>query len=189
MLDNKLTTTLQSYLAQPMEQRDLDEGALLLLRLNRNRWLHAQIVRKRNATKLDHELRKYLAIRLEGLTTEQVVTMEREVLPQAAESLAEGAPLISTDTDEQGTHRGRRADHASLPEEIQQLYDRNGEVFFKMKSLFETLKAMEDATACDRHELLKQLAELDTEYRANWEQYDNYVVSVQSAEKKKKKKP
>ena len=43
-----------------------------------------------------------------------------------------------------------------------------------MKQLFETLKGMEDATPCDRHELLGQLVAYDKEYRDNWNAYDTW---------------
>ena len=33
---------------------------------------------------------------------------------------------------------------------------------------------MEDATPCDRHELLTQLVEMDREYRENWNTYDTW---------------
>ena len=48
------------------------------------------------------------------------------------------------------------------------------EIYYKMKQLFETLKGMEDATPCDRHELLGQLVAYDKEYRDNWNAYDTW---------------
>lgn len=182
MLDNALTNDIQNWLAQPEAECDIEAGATLLLRLNRNRWMYDMICRKRNYSKLAYELRKHLAIRLEGLTTEQVVAMERAALPLAQESIEAGAPVISTEDDVQAAHRGRRADHDALPADVRALYERNGEVYFKMKNLFETLKQMENETACDRHELLKQLAELDREYRENWQTYDNASPDDGSAE-------
>lgn len=173
MLDERFTQQLQAWLDTPSDSRDLATGAELLLRLNKNRWMHQMILKKRNFTKLEYELKKYLRIRLEGLTKREVVAMEQTVLPLAIESINAGAPVISTDDEMlEGNYRGKRPDHDTLPQELQELYERNGDIYFKMKQLFETLKQMENDTPCDRHEFLKQLDELDKAYRQNWETYD-----------------
>ena len=183
MLDEKFTKAIQAWLMQEQEQRSLEEGALLLLRINRNQRLYSNIIRRRDFQKLEYELNKHLKIRLEGLTREQVAEMERRALPLIKETLASPAPVISADADyNQAEISGRRPDHDTLPEPVRRLYDRNGELYFKMKSLFETLKTMEDQQPCDRHELLVQLAEMDREYRENWNTYDafdaaNYVAN------------
>ena len=175
MLDERFTQELQAWLDTPSDSRDLATGAELLLRLNKNRWMHQMILKKRNFTKLEYELKKYLAIRLEGLTKREVVAMEQTVLPLATESLDLGAPVISTDAElPKGNYRGKRQDHDTLPQELQDLYERNGDIYFKMKQLFETLQQMENDTPCDRHEYLKQLDELDKTYRQNWETYDTW---------------
>lgn len=177
MIDDKLTQAIQSWLAAPQDRRSLTEGADLLLRLNRNRWMHAQILRKNNTGKLEYELRKYLRIRLEGMTVREVAQMERDVLPAVLQSLDAGAPVITTDADHpaDGAHRGRRPDHDSLPAGIQAIYDRGGELYYKMKQTFETLKTMEKATPCDRHELITVLVDLDREYRDGWNRYDSWT--------------
>ena len=175
MLDQRFTQQLQAWLDTPSDSRDLATGAELLLRLNKNQYLHNMILRKRNFTKLEYELRKYLNIRLEGLTKREVVAMEQAVLPLAAESIDAGAPVISTDDEmPEGNYRGKRPDHDTLPQNLQDLYERNGEIYFKIKQLFETLQQMENDTPCDRHEYLKQLDELDKAYRENWETYDTW---------------
>lgn len=175
MLDDRLTQDIRLWLDSPQEQRSLELGAEMLLRLNRNRYMNAQILRRRNFAKLEYELQKHLRIRLEGLTTREVALMEQEALPKIEESLAQGQPTISTDNDQpEGVFRGRRADHDTLPADLQALYERNGEIYVKMKQLFETLKGMEDATPCDRHELLGQLVACDKEYRDNWNAYDTW---------------
>lgn len=187
MLDEKFTKAIQAWLMQEQEQRSLEEGALLLLRINRNQRLYSNIIRRRDFQKLEYELNKHLKIRLEGLTREQVAAMERQALPLIKETLAKHAPVISTEDDyNKATAAGRRPDHDTLPEQVRRLYDRNGELYFKMKSLFETLKTMEDQQPCDRHELLLQLAEMDREYRENWNTYDafdaaNYVAHGEQA--------
>lgn len=179
MLDEKFTKAMQAWLMQRQEQRSLEEGALLLLRINRNQRLYSNIIRKKDFQKLEYELNKHLKIRLEGLTREQVAQMERTELPRIKETLAKNAPVVSTDADfNKAESAGKRSDHDTLPEQVQRLYDRNGELYFKMKSLFETIKTMEDQQPCDRHELLVQLAEMDREYRENWNAYDTFDAAT-----------
>lgn len=181
-MDERLTQNVQEWLDSPQEERSLEQGALLLLRLNRNRFMHANILRRQNWDKLTYELQKHLRIRLEGLTAHQVAKMESEAMPRIAKTIADHAPVISTDADHPAAeYHGQRKDHDALPEQLRALYDRNGGLFFKMKNLFETLKKMEDATPCDRHELLTQLVEMDREYRANWNTYDTWASVTNGA--------
>lgn len=175
MLDDKFTKDLQQYLDAPREERDFERGALLLLQLNRNRFMHAHLLRRKNWDKLEYELKKHLNIRLEGLTTREVQEMEKRELPRIRLSMEARRPILSTDKDfTGGTYKGRREDHDTLPAEVQALYERNADLYFKMKQTFETLKTMEDQTACDRHELLTILVGLDKEYRQNWNAYDTF---------------
>ena len=182
MLDERLTNDIQQWLNSPQEQRSLEQGAEMLLRLNRNRYMNAQILRRANFAKLEYELRKHLKIRLEGLTTSEVALMEQNHLPRIS-AMLEAHPVIDADADHNaGNFSGRREDHDELPEDIQAIYERNGEIYFKMKQIFETLKGMENATPCDRHEYLLQLIELDKEYRENWNAYDTWsAVAAGSA--------
>lgn len=175
MIDEKFTKDLQQYLTTPREERDYERGALLLLQLNRNRFMHAHLLRRKNWDKLEYELKKHLNIRLEGLTTREVQEMEKRELPRIKLSMEARRPILSTDKDfTGGTYKGRREDHDQLPAEVQALYERNADLYFKMKQTFETLKTMEDQTACDRHELLTILVGLDKEYRQNWNAYDTF---------------
>ena len=175
MLDDKFTKDLQQYLTTPRDERDYERGALLLLQLNRNRFMHAHLLRRKNWDKLEYELKKHLNIRLEGLTTREVQEMEKRELPRIRLSMEARRPILSTDKDfTGGTYKGRREDHENLPAEVQALYERNADLYFKMKQTFETLKTMEDQTACDRHELLTILVGLDKEYRQNWNAYDTF---------------
>lgn len=183
-MDDKFTEKIRQWLDTPADGRDILAGATMLLQLNKNRILYANIVRhpERFMDKLDYELRKHLRIRLDGYTLREVVRMEREVVPAVALTLDEGVPAEpSADEDGQKHYIGKREDHDALPEDIQALYTRNGEVYAKLKETFETLKHMEKAQACDRYEHLKMLRELDDEYRANWEKYDHYDPAVNVA--------
>lgn len=151
----------------------------MLLQLNHNRTLHANIVRRpeRFAGKVEYELRKHLKIRLDGLTVADVAKMGREVMPRVEETLHQ-VPVISTDAElPEGTvARGRRPDHEQLPAEIQALWDGNIENFHKVRDLHHRLKEMEAAPPCDRYEYLKMLDEADRKYRENLARYDGFVI-------------
>ncbi len=188
-MDHNFTRKLQEWLNLPREQRDVQAGATMLLQLNRNKILFQNIIRKPEALhdKLEYELKKHLRIRLDQKTIDDVVRMDRELVPRVDKMLAQDAPVIDADKDVPAAKvaKGKRADHDSLPLEIQALYVTNGDRYFKIKQLFNQLKTMNDAAPCDRYEYLKQLGDLDRQYREAWERYDNYVpgteVKVESA--------
>lgn len=192
-MDDKLTEKIQAYLNQSPGERNVEEGATMLLSLNRNQLFFQRVIRKPDsfADKVAYELRKYLQIRLDRQTVKDVVQMNQTVLPAAQIVLDEGVPVISSDDDapQEGKKvKGKRADHNTLPEEIRLLWEENAELWFKIKDLFEQLKAMENATACDRYEYLKQLDESEKRYRANMQAYDSFVPGTNSADEDKKDK-
>lgn len=180
-MDNKLTQQITDWLNTPRAQRDIASGAMMLLRLNNNRFLYANIMRRPDkfAEKLEYELRKHLRIRLDNMTMADVVRLEAQVIPAAKKTLATPPAVISTDDElpEAKVATGRRADHDSLPPAVQALWDNNLQLYKTIKNVFEQLKTMENAQPCDRYEYLKILDEADRKYRANLEQYDNFVAS------------
>lgn len=179
-MDNKITEQLTEWLNTPRENRDIPAGAMLLLRLNNNRFLYANILRRPDkfADKLEYELRKHLRIRLDGLTRADVVKLEAQVIPAAKKTLASAPAVISTDDElpDAKVATGRRADHDLLPPEVQALWDNNLQLYKTIKNVFEQLKTMENAQPCDRYEYLKILDDADRRYRANLERYDDYVI-------------
>ena len=183
IIDPEFTKQMQEWVQALPGQRDVKAGAELLLRLTRNEFLYRSACARPDKYDaiIEAELTKHLRIRLDGLTRQQVASMERSVTAAASESLAAGEPpAAATEEQPEATaaarrilSRGLRPDHDQLPNTVKVLVEENGRLFFKMKSVFEALKRMEDATPCDRYELLKQLKELDDRYRANWRVYDN----------------
>ena len=169
--DPILTSQISDWLNASPKQRSLEDGALLLLRLNANRIMYQMILRNRLAEKLEYELQKHLNIRLHGLTRAEVAKVERQVMPRLKKELANGEE-----------YRGRRTDHDSLPDKVKALYERNGTRWRQMHRLFETLKTMRDAQPCDRHELVHQLVQLDDAYRADWEKYDHWTPEDEEPE-------
>lgn len=179
-MDNKITEQLTDWLNTPQEKRDIPAGAMMLLRLNNNRFLYANILRRpdKMADKLEYELRKHLRIRLDGLTRADVIKLEAQVIPAAKKTLASPPTVISTDDElpEAKVATGRRADHDLLPPEVQALWDNNLRLYKTIKNVFEQLKTMDKAQPCDRYEYLKILDDSDRKYRANLERYDHYVI-------------
>ncbi len=166
-MDHKFTEKIRTWLNTPVNERSIEEGATMLLQLNRNRILHQNIIRRgvRMMPKLEYELKKHLRIRDDGKTLHEVVAMEKVMMP-AVEQLA---------TKPEAEHAGKRADHDELPEKVQQLWDGNFERYTKIKALFEELKAMEKMQPCDRYEKLKLLDEAEKAYREALSAYDSYV--------------
>ena len=166
-MDNKFTEKIRAWLDIPVKERNVEEGATMLLQLNRNRILHQNIIRRgaKMMPKLEYELKKHLRIRDDGKTLHEVVAMEKEVMP-VVEKIVE-KPVAE--------HAGKRADHDELPPEIQQLWDGNLERYTKIKALFEELKAMEKLQPCDRYEKLKLLNEAEKAYREALATYDGYL--------------
>lgn len=177
-MDEKLTHKIQDYLDTPPSERDVVAGATLLLSLNRNKILFQNVIRKpeKFADKVEYELRKHLKIRLDGKTVSDVARMNITVISSAQRIIDGGVPVLEVDDEfpEANVAKGRRMDHERLPSEIQRLWTDNGALWFKIKELFEQLKGMESAPACDRYEYLKLLDEADKKYRANLQAYDDY---------------
>lgn len=176
-MDHTLTKKIQDYLALKAKDRDVTQGATLLLSLNRNNIMFQQIIRTpdKYADKVEYELRKHLAIRLNEKTVADVLEMNKEVIPRADLSL-KLMPVVSSDVElpEGVKAKGMRSDHNDLPDEIKALWDESSNLYYKIKELFETLKNMEHSPACDRYEFLTQLDECDKKYRENLKAYDNY---------------
>lgn len=181
MVDEKFTKQIQEWLATPDSDKDIPAGASLLLRMNRNRILYTNILARpqKMLPKLKYELNKHLKYRIDNKTLEDVVNMNRTVIP-SAEEILKSAPVIDAEKEapqDAAVAKGKREDHDSLPNGIKQLWDDNIEIFYKIKQLFETLKTMESKQPCDRYEYLKQLDELDKKYRANMYAYDSFTAS------------
>ena len=122
--DPILTSQISDWLNTSPKQRSLEDGALLLLRLNANRIMYQMILRNRLSEKLEYELQKHLNIRLHGLTRAEVAKVERQVMPRLKKELANGEE-----------YRGRRADHDSLPDKVKALYDLAGDTLVVTENL------------------------------------------------------
>ena len=209
-MDHNFTKQIQAWLnAKHESDADIIKGANMLFRLNRDRFYHARASRQPQAyrSNIEYELGKFLKIRLDKMTIDEVKQMNDIVIPEAQTIINEGAPVATTEeTTEETTaqttdsiegdgstddaelpssesdgvaviRKGKRKDHEFFPAEVAALWDVNAKRYKEIKSTFETLKAMEDKEPCDRYEYLKILSDLDKKYRADMLTYDSYVVT------------
>lgn len=186
-LDEKLTEHIKQWLNDDHSTEDMIiQGAQLLVLLNRNKILYQNIIRNplRPAwvPKLEYELKKYLKIRLDNHTRSEVAQMDVRVTKDAEMIMSEATVVVDEDDKEIIQLKGKRADHDKLPMEIQQLWESNKSRWKKIAQLHATLRTMEKAESCDRYEFLKQMDELDTQYRKKMQEYDEYVLVEKPAE-------
>ena len=198
-IDPKFTKKIQDWLAgEHGSAESIREGAEILLALNRNKILYANInanpARPIWKEKLEYELQKHLQIRLDGYTRQKVAQMDARVMKEAETIIksVETAPCVVADdsqvtAEEKFFTKGRRADHDDLPEEIRNLFEGNRSRYQKIRALHTQLRSMSNSPACDRYEYLKQLDELDKTYRLNMEKYDGYKAGEDAGTQEGKK--
>ncbi len=178
-MDIILTENLRHWLDTDPTNRNIEDGAKMLLQLNRNRFLYNSIIKKPKemAKKLEYELQKHLRIRLDNLTVSQVAELDSIIFPAVEKVLSENSPVITTDNEfpDAKIAKGRRDDHDTLPKEIQALWDNNLLRLQTIKQTFEQLKTMSKADPCDRYEYLKVLDEAEKAYRKSLELYDSFT--------------
>ena len=182
-MDSKLTQEIQAWLNQPASERNIQQGAMMLLKINRNQVLYTNIIANplKNAAKLEYELQKQLRWRLEKVTHEQVRDMEQQV-----EKIATKRHFSSEENPANEFKAGKREDHDALPENIQALYVENKSILQRMRDLHAQLRIIQAGRpgyTCkdsDKYPFLKELINLDKKYRENWAAYDNF--DAQTAE-------
>ena len=181
-MDKQFTLKLQEWLNTPAEERDLEVGATLLLQLTNNKILYRNIKSnlKGHADFIEFKLKRYLQYRLQELTHEEVEAMQKQVDGIVKERKLNSAPKPSKTQAEQ-FKAGKRADHDTLPAEIQALYVENASLIQKMRELHLQLRNLStQASTCpdsDRYPFLKEIIELDKRYHQNWKAYDSFAAS------------
>lgn len=193
-MDKEFTESLKRWLETPREERDVREGAELLLRINGNRHIYNLAMNRPEAAHdhVEYDLKKFLQIRLDGHTVESIREMERELLPKVRSLIPPPEEETESEFSEDDTveetptapnvHRGRRPDHDELPEHIRAIYDRGGELYEKIRRTFTELQDLETAPPCDRYEKIKILEGLYEEYIAGWDEYDAYGTADEGEE-------
>lgn len=183
-MDKEFTNKLQIWLSLPREDRDWDEGALMLLQLTGNKIMYRNLSvnPEGKANFIEGKLQQYLEFRLAELTHEQVKEMQHAV----EEIVKEHTEFKSDDNEAKNFKAGKRADHDTLPEEIQALYVENLDIVHRMRELHLKLRTMSttDSTCADsdRYPFLKEFIKLDKKLHDNWNVYDHFVTKAETAE-------
>ncbi len=189
-LNHEFTEKIQQWLDTPHEQRDYEQGALYLLKLNGNQIMYRNLIAnpRGKAEFIEYHLRKHYNFRVKDLTHAQVVAMDKQV-----EEIVKKHNTFTEDNPAKEFKQGKRGDHDTLPEEIQALYVENLSLLQRMREVHLRLRTLSTADApcpdSERYPFLKELIELDKKMHANWEQYDHYVAESTEEPVKVEEKP
>lgn len=188
---NKLTEQVAQFLDTPDEQKDWNTAALLLLQLTNNTIMYRNISLnpKGKAEFIEGKLRALLKARREVEAHNEVNTMQQQV-DNIIESRTE---FSNSDTNPATDFKaGKRADHDTLPEDIQALYVENLDIVHRMRELHLRLRMLSEDTQlhsdAERKPLLDEFISLDKKLHANWDTYDHFVTKEESEENKEKPK-
>ena len=177
-MKNEFTERVQKWLNTPESERDYNEGAMLLLKLTGNQIMYRNLTMRRTRQSEEfivYQLKRRLKFRLAQLTHEQVEQMQRQV-----DGIAQKRHLEKKESAPSSEFKaGKRADHDSLPDEVQALYVENLSIVQKMRELHLKLRSLSlDNAPCpdsERYPFLKELISLDKKLHSNWEIYDHYT--------------
>ena len=182
-MNNKLTERLQDFLDTPREDRDWNDGAILLLQLTNNTIMYRNlsINPKGKAEFIEGKLRAFLKSRREVEAHDEVLILQEQV-----NAIIENRTEFKEDNEAKEFKAGKRADHDRLPEDIQALYVENLDLVHRMRELHLRLRLLSDSTkqvpAAERKPLLDEFINLDKKLHANWDTYDHYVTKAETAE-------
>ena len=185
-MNNKLTERLQDFLDTPREDRDWNEGAILLLQLTNNTIMYRNlsINPKGKAEFIEGKLRAFLKSRREIEAHDEVIILQEQV-----NAIIENRTEFKEDNEAKEFKAGKRADHDRLPEDIQALYVENLDLVHRMRELHLRLRLLSDSTkqvlAAERKPLLDEFINLDKKLHANWDAYDHFVTKAETAENNK----
>ena len=183
---NNLTDKLQDFLDTPREDRDWNEGAILLLQLSNNTIMYRNlsINPKGKAEFIEGKLRAFLKSRREVEAHDEVIILQEQV-----NAIIENRTEFKEDNEAKEFKAGKRADHDRLPEVIQALYVENLDLVHRMRELHLRLRLLSDSTkqvlAAERKPLLDEFINLDKKLHANWDAYDHFVTKAETAENNK----
>lgn len=184
-IDNTITMRLNDWLAKTdRTAAEVIEGATLLLQLNRNRQLFNTVMTapKRFEKTIEYELKKFAPIRQRGQTLEDVQNEAAELLGELKPAIADEPKDNDTKDDDDKdlpAHGGKRADHDQLPAEIQAIWTQNAERWKKIKQLYNTCLGIKQP--CDLAESLQVLKETWYKYKSEFQRYDDYIITADSA--------
>ncbi|MDE6330058.1 MAG: hypothetical protein K2L83_05015 [Muribaculaceae bacterium] len=178
-MNHEFTQEVGAWLATPAAERDLLKGALLLLRLDTNRFQYARICADpaRHAEYLEFHLQKHYNFRVADMTLARVETMSTEALGSAQAIGITEDPASASEESARFAGYGRRPDHDDLPEKARAAYHDNLEIRRKMQQLHlqirTIIKTMTKCTASDVYSFVQELLKYEKKYNKNWEIYDS----------------
>ena len=186
-MDKNLTDKLRQFLETPNEQKDWNAGAILLLQLTNNPIMYRNISLnpKGKADFILGKLQQFLKARCEIENHNEVMALQSTV----NEIVTQRTEFSNPDTNPAtGFKAGKRADHDSLPEDIQALYVENLDIVHRMRELHLQLRKLSDSTKTipdsERKPLLDEFIALDKKLHDNWNTYDHYVANAEKEEQK-----
>ena len=171
-MNHQFTERLGAWLRERPDTRDYAAGCKMFLQLTARVNMYKNLLAAPDMPRLETELQKHYNFRVAELTHAQVAEMDVQAATIAADN------NLQAEESEAQPPRGRRADHDTLPPEIQALYVENLSVLRRMREVHLRLRnlSLETATCPDseRYPFLKELIDLDKKYHSNWQGYDNY---------------
>ena len=193
MIDPKFTEKIARWLdSEHTTTEQIEEGAQLLLSLNRDGAMYQRIMRRpqRELKFLEYKLQRFLRLRQDGQTIRDVIKLNDEIMPvletvtdkepMPIEEQALLLPVLQPDEQnggkEQFVRKGIRPDHDQRPAEIQAIWLANAERWKKIKEAYETCKQLTEP--CDRYEYLKVLKETWYKYKQEMARYDDYRLTA-----------
>ena len=186
-MDKNLTDKLRQFLETPNEQKDWNAGAILLLQLTNNPIMYRNISLnpKGKADFILGKLQQFLKARCEIENHNEVMTLQSTVNEIVTQRTEFSNPDTNPATDFKA---GKRADHDTLPEDIQALYVENLDIVHRMRELHLQLRKLSDSTKTipdsERKPLLDEFIALDKKLHDNWNTYDHYVANAEKEEQK-----
>ncbi len=173
-----ITRQLKTWLDTPPDKADYQEGALLLLRLSSNKVMYANIMADihRYHDFIREQLARYYDFRISQVTHREVRDMELKVKKIVNASAA----TPDKTSAEAARSKGRRADHSSLPPDIQDKYVLTHQYLLRIRELHLKLRSLSGReSTCpdsDRYPFLKEIIALDKKMHQAWLEYDSYQI-------------
>ena len=126
---------------------------------------------KGKAEFIEGKLRAFLKARRDVEAHDEVNIMQEQV-----DAIVASRTEFKEHNEAKDFKAGKRADHDSLPEDIQVLYVENLDITHRMRELHLRLRLLSDSTkqvpASERKPLLDEFINLDKKLNANWDTYD-----------------
>lgn len=203
---------IKIYLEQPVDERDYDEGLLLLTKASKNRILIQRLSRKEWPEKLFYELQKFLDHETAVIEYKKTKKADKAAVTRAANKLKkEQEARIKAEEEAKNKEDGdddplvfqlpnefseeskparirvvkenQTVNFDNLPVELQAKWTENANMYKEGRSLHEKLKLMAEATDEDRKPVITRLSQLSEAIRANWDAIDNYDPTAAPKEK------